>query len=79
MAGEPTRCFVLRRAVDVPSPPYGEVAEYCFAVADGAPLSSRIERVEGTDERVATAVRRVVTDADVAALLAGEAPVASGR
>lgn len=75
--GRPTRCFVLRRVVDVPAPPYGEEAEYCFGRRDGAPLYNRIERREGTDERVAVEARREVSEADVAALLAGEVPVPS--
>lgn len=70
IAGEQARCYVLRRIVAVPSPPYGERAEYCYA-ADGVPLLTRIERREGTDERVATEVSRQVTQGDVDALLAG--------
>lgn len=70
VAGERTRCYLLRRIVDVPAPPYGERAEYCFA-ADGVPLLTRIERREGTDERVAVEVRRQVSEADIEALLSG--------
>jgi hypothetical protein len=70
LVGERARCYRLRRAVDVPAPPYGERAEYCYA-ADGAPLLTRIERREGTDERVASRVRRDVADADVQAMLIG--------
>lgn len=71
IAGERGRCFELRRIVNVPSPPYGNRAEYCFT-ADGIQLLARLERTEGTDERVAFDVRRIVTDADVEALLTGE-------
>ncbi|HLF40420.1 MAG TPA: hypothetical protein VI854_02985 [Acidimicrobiia bacterium] len=70
VAGEQATCFVLTRLVNVPSPPYGDRAEYCFA-EDGVPLLARVERREGTDERTAEAVRRVVTDADVEDFLAG--------
>jgi hypothetical protein len=70
IAGEGARCWVLRKIVTVPSPPYGERAEYCFA-ADGVPLLTRIERREGTDERIAVDVSRRVTQADVDAVLAG--------
>jgi hypothetical protein len=70
LAGEGARCYRLRRTVEVPAPPYGERAEYCFTV-DGAPLLTRIERREGTDERVAVRVRRDVAEADVQAMLAG--------
>jgi hypothetical protein len=69
LAGEPAACYGLRRIADVPDPPYGERAEYCFA-ADGAPLLTRIERREGTDERVAATVTRQVGDGDVHAMLA---------
>jgi hypothetical protein len=68
VAGEPARCFVLRRIVTVPSPPYGERAEYCFA-SDGVPLLNRVERRQGTDQRVATEIRRTVTEADIDRLL----------
>lgn len=68
VAGEPARCFVLRRIATVPSPPYGDRAEYCFAT-DGAPLLTRIERRQGTDTRVATEIRRTVTEADINQLL----------
>ena len=67
--GERAACYALRRIVNVPDPPYGERAEYCFA-GDGVPLLTRIERREGTDERVAVAVSRRVGDGDVQALLA---------
>ncbi|MGH8990139.1 MAG: hypothetical protein ACRDZ7_01265 [Acidimicrobiia bacterium] len=69
VAGEAARCFTLRRIVAVPSPPYGERAEYCFATADGAPLLNRVERREGTDQRLAGEISRQVDDADIAELL----------
>lgn len=71
LAGEPARCFRLRRVADVFSPPYGERAEYCFATSDAAPLLNRVERREGVDQRLAREVTRQVTDADIAALLDG--------
>jgi hypothetical protein len=58
--------------VNVPSPPYGDRAEYCFAVADGAPLLNRVERREGTDQRLANAISRQVSDTDIADLLGPE-------
>ena len=70
VAGETARCFTLRRIVDVPSPPYGERSEYCFAAADALPLLNRVERVEGVDQRLARVVARQVSDADFAELLA---------
>ena len=69
VAGETARCFTMRRVAAVFSPPYGERAEYCFATADGAPLLNRVERREGTDQRLAREVIRQVGDADIAALL----------
>jgi len=68
VAGERAACFALRRIVNVPDPPYGERAEYCFA-GDGTPLLTRIERREGTDERLAVTVSRQVGDGDVQAML----------
>ncbi len=72
VAGENARCFTLRKVVAVPSPPYGEQAEYCFATVDGAPLLNRVERREGTDQRLARQVSRQVSDADISELLAPE-------
>ncbi len=72
VAGEAARCFTLRKVVAVDAPPYGEQAEYCFAVADAAPLLNRIERREGTDQRVAKQITRQVSDADIAELLSSE-------
>jgi hypothetical protein len=72
VAGEAARCFTLRRVVNVPSPPYGDKAEYCFATADGAPLLNRVERREGTDQREARTVSRQVSDADITELLGPE-------
>jgi hypothetical protein len=72
VAGETARCFTLRRVAAVFSPPYGERAQYCFATADGAPLLNRVERREGTDQRLARQVTRQVGDADVATLLGPE-------
>lgn len=70
IAGERGDCFLMTRITVVPSPPYGERTEMCFA-ADGVPLRTRIERSEGTDERTATRVQRTVTDADLNALETG--------
>jgi hypothetical protein len=67
--GEALDCYVLRRVAFFPAPPYGERAEFCYG-ADGAPLLNRIERLEGTDEQVATSVRRDVSRADIDELLA---------
>jgi len=63
IAGERARCYRLRRIVLVPAPPYGEQTVLCFG-RDGVPLRVRTERIEGTDDRVATVVRHTVTDAD---------------
>jgi hypothetical protein len=72
VAGETARCFMMRRVAVVFSPPYGERAEYCFAAADDAPLLNRVDRREGSDERIAREITRQVGDAEVAALLAPE-------
>jgi hypothetical protein len=72
VAGEMARCYTMRRIVNVPSPPYGNRAESCFATADDAPLLNRVERREGVDERIAREISRQVTDADIADLLSSE-------
>ncbi|MGH9034185.1 MAG: hypothetical protein ACRD0O_00345 [Acidimicrobiia bacterium] len=72
VAGETARCYTMRRIVNVPSPPYGDRAEYCYATADGAPLLNRVERREGVDERIAVEITRQVSDADIAELLSSE-------
>jgi hypothetical protein len=69
IVGETAHCFTMRRIVNVPSPPYGDRAEFCFATADDAPLLNRVERREGVDERIAVAISRQVSDADVADVL----------
>jgi hypothetical protein len=63
-AGGPGHCFRLDRALEVPSPPYGDHALFCFDDA-GVPTRTVIQRPEATDELRATDVRTDVTDADL--------------
>lgn len=60
-------CFRLDLAIDVPSPPYGRHALFCFDRKTLAPNLTVIERDEGTDRTQATSIKDTVTDADLAA------------
>jgi hypothetical protein len=59
------RCFRLDLAIDLPSPPYGDHALFCFDRGSLAPSLTVIERHEATDRTQATAIRTTVTDDDV--------------
>jgi len=61
----PGPCFRLDLAIDVPSPPYGRHALFCFDRDTLAPNLTVIERDEGTDRTQATSIRGTVTDADL--------------
>jgi hypothetical protein len=58
-------CFVLVLNLDLPSPPYGRRATFCFDGDTGAPVRTVIEREEAVDTTVADRVRAEVTDADL--------------
>ena len=58
-------CFRLDLAIDVPSPPYGRHALFCFDRQTLAPNLTVIQRDEGTDRTQATSIRGSVTDADL--------------
>jgi len=62
----PGPCFRLDLAIDIPSPPYGRHALFCFDRDTRAPSLTVIERDEGTDRTQATSIRGTVTDADLA-------------
>jgi hypothetical protein len=60
-------CFWLRlRRTGLAAAPYGEQAQLCFDPATDAPVRTEIRRAEGTDLTVATSVRAVVSDDDLA-------------
>jgi hypothetical protein len=59
------RCFRLDLALDLPSPPYGTQALFCFDRASLAPSLTVVERPEATDRTQASAIRTTVTDADL--------------
>jgi hypothetical protein len=58
-------CFSLVLALQVPAPPYGTEALFCFDEATGAPTLTVVERAEGTDRTEAHAIRGQVTDDDL--------------
>jgi len=63
-AGAPG-CFALRLRFDVPTPPYGELAGFCFDDATGAPTRLEERRAEATDVVEALEIRAEVTTADL--------------
>lgn len=58
-------CFVVELARELPAPPLGDRATYCFDADRGAPSFTRIERAEAVDETTTVAVQDEVTDADL--------------
>jgi hypothetical protein len=58
-------CYRLRLAYEVPTPPLGEVATYCFDDATGAPTRTEIVRREGRDLTEAVEIRTEVTARDL--------------
>jgi hypothetical protein len=76
------RCFRLDLAVDVPSPPYGDHALFCFDRTNLAPTLTVVERPEATTRTEATSVRATVTADDLKVepdpgALVGSPPTAS--
>jgi len=63
-AGEPG-CWSLRLRLGVPSPPYGELAGFCFDAETGAPTRLEVRRPEAVDVVEAVEIRATVTDADL--------------
>jgi hypothetical protein len=59
-------CFTLRLVVELPAPPYGRRARFCFDPVTHAPLLAEIRRTEATDVRRTITVRTTVTDEDLA-------------
>ena len=64
-AGGPAQCFRLDLALDVPSPPYGNHALFCFDRATLAPSLTVVERTEATDRTQSKAIRTTVTSDDL--------------
>ncbi len=62
--GEPG-CWSLHLRLDVPSPPYGTFAGFCFDAATGAPTRFEVRRPEATDLVVTTSIRTEVTASDL--------------
>jgi hypothetical protein len=58
-------CFRLRLAVEMPDPPLGETARYCFDDATGAPTRSEIIRRQGRDLTEAVSIRTEITEDDL--------------
>jgi hypothetical protein len=65
VAEEPGRCFRLRLRAAMLSPPYGQLARFCFDQETWAPVRSEIERFEAIDRTVAFRVSARPTDADL--------------
>ena len=64
-AGSPGRCYRLDLAIQLPAPPYGREALFCFDGATLAPSLTVIERDEATDRTEARTIRGQVTTADL--------------
>ena len=64
-ADSPGRCFRLDLALELPAPPYGRQALFCFDGATLAPSLTVIVRDEATDRTQARRIRGEVTDADL--------------
>jgi hypothetical protein len=60
-------CYELRLNRAIPSPPYGNVARFCFDEATGALRARQVVRDDATDTEEATRLSATVTDADLAA------------
>ncbi len=77
VAGLAARCFRLDRNDRATSQPFGTSAVLCYS-GDGVPVTLDVDRPSGTDRITAAAVRRVVSDAALDALVApyaGAGPV----
>ena len=64
-ADSPGRCYRLDLAIDLPAPPYGRQALFCFDRLTLAPSLTVIVRDEATDRTEARAVRGQVVDSDL--------------
>jgi hypothetical protein len=63
--GTDTHCFRLDLAIDVPAPPYGDQALFCFDRATAAPVLTEVQRQEATDRTIAREVRTEVHPEDL--------------
>jgi hypothetical protein len=63
-AGEPG-CFALRLRLAILTPPYGDLAGFCFDGATGAPTRFEVHRSEAVDLVEALAIRAEVGAADL--------------
>ena len=52
--------------LDVPAPPYGDHALFCFDRATAAPVLIEIERPEATDQTTAREIRTQIRPEDLA-------------
>jgi hypothetical protein len=59
-------CFDLELLVEMPAPPYGEEARFCFDEETRAPTLAEIRRTEAVDVRRSTRVSAEVSDEDLA-------------
>lgn len=58
-------CFELTLTRAYPSPPYGDLARFCFDPGTGAIIFSEVRRDEATDTTEMTEIRPEVSDADL--------------
>jgi hypothetical protein len=63
-AGAPG-CFALRLRLAILTPPYGDLAGFCFDGPTGAPTRLEVHRDEAVDLVEALAIRAEVTAADL--------------
>jgi hypothetical protein len=61
----PNQCFRLDLAVELPSPPYGDHALFCFDRATAAPVLTEVQRPEATDVTVAREIRTEIRPEDL--------------
>lgn len=71
-------CFDLTQQRQLPAPPYGTAARFCFDDETGALTSIRVVRDEATDVTEATSVRAGVRDEDLVPPENGDPSTASG-
>lgn len=67
-------CFRLVLVLDLPTPPYGVEAMFCFDADTGAPTRLEVRRPESVDLTEAVSIRTEVTPADLRLDDLGELP-----
>jgi hypothetical protein len=65
-SGPAVECYLLDLLRQVPAPPYGTFARFCFDLDTGAPTLVRVEHPGRVDETVTEAQTAIVTHQDLA-------------